>query len=417
MKFKLVYVAITSLILGFNVRIPGRAKIEELFQDIHDNGLQVPPTAYETKAGPEIIAGHLRTECLNRLYDEHPARFKELFPDGVPINMIEGITYEQAQDLKVDHGNENPLLDPMEAQLCANLLFDSGKTEQQVAVRLAGMMDRLKPMKADKRKELLQKEADLALYIEAGKTDLVVSKQQEIDKFKLDYRKGWIQNMKAAWRCPHVVLATLYAKSTGEANWPDNLGLSTPRDTYLPLTLQIDEVKRLWTAFSQDLEIVVDGKKPYNKRIPGPNFNARWTTVVDKAKKKETEEPTVRTKAFSKTELEDDEAKWNSQFAKMLAAHHRREVTVDVNLLKAHDDMAYFAEIVADRAPKAWEDMVLLAKGLEKEIAANNAEVEAKEADTEIKSPPPVVPVEKPTSAKVIKEAPKEPKTKKQATK
>jgi len=386
--FKLVYMAVTALILGFNVRIPGRAKIEELYQDIYENGLQVPISAYQMDADAEVIAGHLRTQCVLRLYEEDRARYEELFPNGMPVNIIEGVTYEQAQELKVDHGNENPLLDPMEAQLCADLLFDNHKTEMQVAVKLAGLLDRLKPMKANRKKELTRLQEDLKLYNETGKFEQAADKQKEIDEFLLKYHKGRIQNMKAVWRCPHIVKATLWYKSTGEHDWPENLGLSTDRETYLPIGLAIDDVKRLSTEFDKDLELVVDGKKIYNKRIPGPNFNARWETIIKRSQDNEGKEPTVRQKAFAKTELEEDEKLWTSQLAKSLAQHHRRDPEcVDLNTLKSYDQIAYFAEILAERAPDEWAEAIQLAQGLEKELAANAAEVHAQDAGTT--APPP----------------------------
>jgi hypothetical protein len=357
-----------------------------------------------------MIRGHLRLLCLDRLKTEEQARFLELFPGGkVEVVLISDITYEQAQVEKIDHGNENPLMNTMEAQLCAGLLFDNGLTESQVATQLAGLMNRIKPMKADKRKELDLLKKDIITYEETGRFDDIPEKKRQIAQLQLDYRKGWIQNMKAIHRCPHLVMATMWLKATGERNWKGTLTIEIAEKVYLPSRLQVDQAKnKLWPAFKKDLAISVNGACPYNKRVPGPNFNEAWDAICDKSKERESEPETVRAKAYSKEELTTDSEKYDSQGFKMLCSFHRRDPEVDPNRLKELDQVAYFAEIVAEGSPDEWKQFLALAKNLEALKVAAQKEVEAAEKDT-TKTPPPKEaaksPAAKETPAKIVRKA------------
>lgn len=390
MKKELTFVPYEQIYAGFNVRLPGLANVPELQADIQENGLKEPVWLFEAKPKSfEIIRGHLRHEAIGNIARTEPTRFKELFGKGVEAIVLRDITYQQAQTEKIDHGNENPLVNTMEAQLCANLLFDAGQTEAAVATQLAGLMNRLKPMKADKRKELQTLRDDIALYQETGKFDNIAEKEKAIAQLLLDYRKGWIQNMKAIWRCPNIVMATMWLKATGERNWGNRLNIEVDDKTYLPHRLQVAQVgNKLWPAFKKDLQIQVDGKCPYNKRVPGPNFNEVWDDICAKSKAKDEEPDTPRAKAYGKAELEADGQKWLSGLAKLMCRHHARDAEVDPNQLKALDEVAYFAEIVAERAPDVWAETLTLAKNLEKEAVAEQKEVEAAEKDTTVTPPP-----------------------------
>lgn len=383
-------VALSAIFAGQNVRLPGLAHIDELYEDIKANGLKEPPWVFGVgNESYEMIRGHLRLICLDRMKEQEPAHFIKLFPDEmVEVVVLSDITYEQAQIEKIDHGNENPLINTMEAQLCANLLFSNGLTEAQVATQLAGLMNRIKPMKADKRKELDMLRKDIETYRETGREADIPEKEKAIADLLLNYRKGWIQNMKAIFRCPDLVMATMWLKATGERNWEGQLKLAVEAEDYLPSNLQVDQAKnKLWPAFKKDLAISVSGACPYNKRVPGPNFNEAWDTICDKSKEKENAPETVRAKAFSKEELKTDSEKYNSQGFKMLCSFHRRDPEVDPNQLKKYDEIAYWAELVAERGGDEWKQLVALAKNLEAHKKAEQKEVEAAEKDTTVTPP------------------------------
>ena len=415
MKEELKDIQHDAIYRGRNVRLPGNANKEELYQDIKANGLKIPMVVFGVGDLYEVIRGHLRDESLDRLKDEEPARFEELFPGGViRCLVLSDITYEQAQLEKLDHGQENPLMSPMEVQLSMNFLFDAGYKEVEIAVQLAGLMNRVSPMKATTRKEIEQLQRDVEMYEKEGRFVDVEEKKKKIAQMYLDYRKGKIQNCKAIWKCPHIVMATMWYKATGgERNWDGQLDINIDEKIYLPTQLQVAQVaKTLWPAFKKDIDILENSKPKYNKRVPGPNFNEAWNKICEKSVERENTPDVVRPKAFSKDDLTTDEEKWDSAGFSLLCRSHRRETDVDPGVLKELDRVAYYAEILSERAPTEWAEAVKLAVGLEKEIIANNAEVEA------APTPPTPEATEKPKEepAKVIRR-PKQAKTqsKKQA--
>jgi hypothetical protein len=397
---------------GRNVRLPGNANEEELYQDIKINGLKQPMLVHGVGDLYEVIQGHLRSSSLDRLEQDEPARFVELFPNGtIQCMVLSDCTYEQAQLEKLDHGQENPLTSPMEVQLSMNFLFDAGLKEIEIAVQIAGLMNRVSPMKATTRREIEQLQRDVEMYTKEGRFVDVKEKLKKIAQLQLDYRKGKIQNCKSIWKCPHIVMATMWYKATGgERNWEGQLDIDIDEKTYLPTQLQVAQVaKTLWPAFSKDLAILVDGKPKYNKRIVGPNFTEAWNKICEKSVEREAAPDTVRAKAYSKDELKADEEKWLSALATLLCRSHRREPDVDPAVITVLDKNAFYAEILAERAPDEWATAVVLAKNLEKEIVANEAEVNAQPKGGA--TPPPEKPTEKEPAAKIVRR-PASPKAK-----
>jgi hypothetical protein len=403
MKEELKDIQHDAIYRGRNVRLPGNSNDEELYQDIRANGLKKPMLVFGIGDLYEVIQGHLRCKALDRLKDEEPSRFEELFPGGaIRCLVLTDATYEQAQLEKLDHGQENPLNHPMEVQLSLNFYFDAGMKEVEIAVSAAGLMNRVSPMKATTRKEIEQLQRDVEMYLKEGRMIDVEEKQRKIAQMYLDYRKGKIQNCKAIWKCPHIVMATMWFKATGgERNWKGTLDIAVDEKTYLPTQLQVAQVaKTLWPAFSKDLAILVDGKPKYNKRIVGPNFTEAWNKICEKSQERESAPAEVRPKAFSKDDLKADEEKWLSAGFTLLCRSHRRETDVDPSVLVALDKIAFAAEILAERAPKEWAEATTLAGNLEKEIVANEAEVNAQPKT--VATPPPES-ESKETPAKVIR--------------
>jgi hypothetical protein len=416
MKKELKDIQHDAIYRGRNVRLPGNANEEELYQDIKINGLKQPMLVFGVGDLYEVVQGHLRAASLDRLKEEEPDRFAELFPDGtIQCMVLLDATYEQAQLEKLDHGQENPLTSPMEVQLSMNFLFDAGLKEIEIAVQLAGLMNRVSPMKATTRKEIEQLNRDVEMYRKEGRFVDVEEKLKKIAQLQLDYRKGKIQNCKAIWKCPHIVMATMWFKATGgERSWVGQLDIDIDEKTYLPTQLQVAQVaKTLWPAFSKDLGILVDGKPKYNKQIVGPNFSEAWTKICDKSVEREAAPDTVRAKAFSKDELKADEEKWLSAGFTLLCRSHRRETDVDPSVLAVLDKNAFYAEILAERAPDEWATAVVLAKNLKEEIIANEAEVNA--AAKAGATPPPEKPTEKEPAAKIIRRPAPKAKPKKKA--
>lgn len=375
LQFITQLVKLASIFVGRNVRLPSLMRISDLAADISENGLLTPISVYKVKDKWEVIQGHRRFAALTHLFETDQARFDILFPKGIPVTIIEGVTYEEAQEMKIDHGNELSLTDPMELQLCANMLFAQGKSEKAVVIRLASLMDRMKPMKADKLKKYQGMLADAALWVEKGNPTNAKEKQAEAEKFLLDYRRGMVQNLHNAYRCPHIVMAALYFKATSERPSKDEEFFT---EAALPMGLTYQHVNSLWKAFEKDLTILKDGKQVHNRRIPGPEFNAKWKVICDELAKKasDAESDTPRAKAMSAGEMESElkEGKWQSGFGQLLTRYHRKESGVDVNTLKTLDKLCYFAELLSERSPDTWAKSVQLAEAIEKEQIAANAQ-------------------------------------------
>lgn len=367
-EFKSQLIPLKSIYMGRNVRIPSLMKIGELAADITENGLLTPISVYEVKnRGYETIQGHRRLTAIMSLDEKTIAK---LFPQGIPCNVISGITYDEAQLMKVDHGNEVSLSDPFEVQLCGNLMFSQGKSEKEAVIRLAALLDRIKPMKADKLKKYQSIISDAKLLDIKGMKEESKGKFKEAEDFLFNYRRGMIQNIHNAWRCPVMVMAALYLKAVGEA---PKEGSDFFTETPLPKGLTYQHVTSLWKAFEKDLTHKDDkGQQKYNKKMPGPDFMAKWKEICTDLTPKEGESTAPRPKAMSAGDMETElkEGKWLSNGFQMLTRHHRKEEGVDAGRLTALDKLAFYAELLSERAPDEWASAVKLAEGI---IAAQTA--------------------------------------------
>lgn len=380
LTFQSAFVAIKNLVMGDNVRLPGSLNIEGLKADIEENGLLTPITVFELEKGDHlVIRGHRRTTSLQQIFAGNPKRFKKLFPKGVPVTVLKGISQEEAELMKVDDSQYQPLTDPFEIQLCANKLFafknaqyPNGLTEREVALRMAGILDRIYPMKATKKKKAEELKADIALAQAKGLVEVVKTKTKELNDLIFEYRRGKMQNCHEAFRCPDIVMSALQYKATG--NLPDGWN----KKVYLPATLNYGHVKKLWTEFKKDLQLDAEkkGSLKYNKRSPGPNFLSKWNEICEELKADETAPKTTRAMAMSAKAMK--EQKWFSTFGSKLTAQHGGDKEVNPDDLTNLDLIAYYAEIIAERAPKEWDELVKLATGLEKEMEAERKEAAAK---------------------------------------
>lgn len=350
-------IAFTALKMARNVRLESRYNLPPLMEDIRINGLKTPISVYKTGDGYEVLQGHRRTRAITLLKETDPKRFKELFNDGIPCIVREVANERDVARFKVDHGNELSLTDPFELQLCASEFFRVGFKEREVIIELAGMMDRISPMKADKRQA-----------IENATT------QAEKDDILFKYRRGLVQGLHNAHRCPPIVMAALEHKATGEP--------VEGYDTYLP-KLTSSQVQSLWKAHSQDLEIEDgEGRKVFSARRTGPKFNEKWEKIVESSHKADAdkENGVVREKAMSgkdmKAEVKD--GKWLSGFGTLLTKHHSGDKSVGD--LTPYDETCYLAELVQEVDPKLWKTVVKSAKAIEAEINKKNAEVTEAEA-------------------------------------
>jgi hypothetical protein len=369
---KLKLVPRDKIVFGRNPRLPQRMAAAEMAADLGLNGMETPPTVFATKDGQfEMLKGHRRITGADYLQETNPKAYQKWFAKGFLVEIVSGISYEQAQFMKIDHGNELPL-GGYELQECCNLLFDYDKTEKEVVVRLAGMLDRISPMKATARKELESKRANLAaLEAKGGNKKAIITLAKEIEDFQFNYRRGKIQNAHHAYRCPNIVMHALYFKETGDH--PEGVS----EKIFLPHRITMNDIKMLWKAFEVDLEETDDkGLPKYSKITPGPAFTAKWDEVCEATRTRDAESEAGQTRARAKShkELEvESKSKWMSTGFKLLTLYHANE-DVEIKFLKEADQMLYHIELVSERSPKEYGEMVKLAKSLEELAIAENAE-------------------------------------------
>jgi len=364
---------LAKIVVGDNVRLESAYKIAPLKADILENGLQTPITVFELQNGEaEVIRGHRRERAVREISKENPATFKKLFPKGIPVTVLKGVSYEIAQTMKVDDSNYEPLSDPFEIQMCANKLFEFyGDKEKPVILKMTGILDRKYPPTAGRKKEIETLKADIILAKEKGLNDIVIVKQAELDELIFKQRRGKCQNMHAAFRCPDVVMTALKYKAVG------TLPEGWDSKEYLPASLNYDQVKQLWKAFKADLDLDKEkkGTLKYNKRNPGPTFLSKWEEICNKLQEAEGKPKAINPKAMAAKAMKGQ--KFMSTGFTQLTLQHAGDKEVDPDRIGELDEIAYFAEIINERAPDEWKEFVKLATGLEKEIKAERQEVSA----------------------------------------
>ena len=362
MEHQSVRIPFSDLHIGENVRLPGRYNLPPLAEAIAQQGLITPIIAWKDQTGKvTVLQGHRRKAAIGLLKENNPTAFKKHFANGVPVTLVSGITEAEAMEMKVDHGNELSLADPFELQLCANLLFKAGLTEEAVSVDLCGLMERLRPMKADAKKKLDELRTNLA----TAKTAKDNQKAGEIDglisKHIADYRRGMVQNLHNTFRTPEVVMAALYKEASGE----------TPKGyekVDLP-KLTTADVTALWQAAAKDFKVMKEGLPQFNKRNPGPEFRAKWTGIIDAQKKKASETPDTTPRPKAKSAKDVVAALESGEFSAPLShAMQQWFLGKEVSNLRQLDENAHYAELVAKHDPKAWESFIKDAKGLEAEV-------------------------------------------------
>jgi hypothetical protein len=364
MKITVKLVSFGSITFGENPRINILKGIETLQDSISANGLMVHPMVHEIGGGLfKMIRGNCRLTAIARIKEENPVRFNELFGKGVPCQVVSDVTPEEVIELTLDHSDSRPLTDPHELQRSANMLFSIGKTEADVAVTLAGLIDAISPMRPDNRKELDALKAKTAEAVKSGNAAAVeLCKRAEKD-YLFNYRRGFVQNLHNIYRCPEIVMASLYYKATGEK--PAKF-----KDVELPpvTTAQAVSLYKLHNDDCKELDPAT-GMSKFNKAITGPKFNEGWDNIVAKAKaalEKGPGEP--KPKAMAASEMDNERKGFQSLLAVRLTRRHMGEKGItDIAVL---DDHAYRADLVRNNDPKAWAEFVNLANKIEGELVA-----------------------------------------------
>jgi len=369
MQKTLERVPVDQLGFGVNFRLPNLYNLVGLQTDISQHDLQEPLMVRDNGNGDqkEILRGNRRGRAILNIREDNPDRFAELFGGGVECIVVSDVSDEEALILKVDEGTKQPLTHPYEIQLAANMLFDAGLAEADVAVQLSDLIDKISPMKAAARKELEALQVKRVDAEKQGLKDYVKTVDTEIREFTGKYRRGFCQNLNNTYRCPDKVKHALFFHACGERHSLDTT------DEYLPKLTQ-SQVTSLWKAHKKDLDIVDEGKtvSKYNKRVTGPNFNKRWAELIAKSKEADSKEPSeTKPKAMSAKDMlaEVSDGKFKSDVAILACKWHAGNKEAINDLISA-DEQAYAANLVRDGEPDLWKKVVKAASRIEKSIAA-----------------------------------------------
>jgi hypothetical protein len=362
MEQKNKLIPLVELTMGQNVRIQARMAIDTLLESIASVGLTTPIWVWKVGEIFEVLRGHRRLTAIRKIESERPSAFAAHFSKGIPCVVISGINSAEALALKVDHGNEMPLTDSYELQLCANLLFASGSTEEAVILSLSGLMDIISPMKSARLQEL-QAIRKLAAEAEAaGEKLLAGMKRDEADELVAKYRRGMVQGLHYAYRCPNIVMAAL-AKRAGEAV-PEEF-----KTEFLP-NLTSGDIQGLWKNHSQDLTILENGRPKFSQSRVGPAFRQTWEKLVAQEQANEGKAKEPKPKAMPATEILKDlkeGLKLRSELACRLSGYHagqKEEATV----LSALDAKSYAGDLVSTYNSELWAMVTEEAAKIERQL-------------------------------------------------
>lgn len=336
MKAKEVKIPLESLKLSnLNWRLDSSYNVNPLVDSICDHGIETPLLVNQEGV---IIRGHRRHRALTQIQKEQPEVFKKFFAEGVPCSQV-NCTPQEMLTLLVDAGNTVGIKNPHEVQLCANLHFAAGHTEESVANLLSGAIDQVSPPKG----EFLKKIKELDEKIGSNPSDMGLKAQRR--KLVADYRRGFVQGLHSAYRCPVVVMEALRAKAEGEGWGPTQ-----------------SQVSKLYKEFVSDMaDLGQDGLPKHSKTKPGPNFLSLWTSLQKEAqeKSKAKENGKKAPKSRSAKELTEKINEFKSKAVRMALSFAAGQEASD--LLKL-DHAAWCAEVAAQVDPevaKANEEIAL----------------------------------------------------------
>jgi hypothetical protein len=360
----------SSLVTGFNPRLPENYDTENMYADIRQNGLLTPIRVFQPNGNDQyqIICGNRRYAGIGLLQERDANRFTELFGDGIPVEVRVGITPEQAMVEVLDEGNSQPLSNRQELQYCADVLFEQGATDAEVSNKLQGLMERImNPLSGARKKKIADLHEQVKAYRHIGNIIKADEAEKDIAKEIAEARRGCTQHLRNVWRCPQIVYWAEFLKHTGRR--PDE----TPEDVYLPDKLTVTQVTKLAKKLDQDIEESKDADQPYSKELPGPNFDQLWNELVENDKANKNKEPTKRKKSRSHDEISSQGLTATSNGMKQVCRFHAGEVeAID---FKSADALLFVAELVSKHDKKLWSKVQKRADEIKAELNAKREEV------------------------------------------
>ena len=334
MQYQIKAVHLADLSEGINTRLTASLDYEGMADSIEDRGIDEPIQVWKTEAGTlEIIRGYRRFNGAQMVAKRSPKRFKELFPNGVPVIIRKDVTNpSEAALAKVDHGTVVTLRFRAERDKAVAILKDEGCTEEEICARLEGLFAKFQTAVPSAKREKLE---------ELRKDP--IKNRKEIRKLVHETYKGQLQASIAVWKCPAVVGIALQHL---EAKEP------LPPKTKCPAKLTYGDVKKLAKAMEEDTALKDDNGMPkYSKGNPGPHFRDAWAELL----KVEKVVGDTRPKAMSAKAMQEqlDSGAWDSEGFKLLTMQHKGDK--DVKGLKAADQKLYLVDLVIRHKPDLWK--------------------------------------------------------------
>lgn len=343
-----MYLQPEDVILGANPRLPERLHLEPLAESIRQDGLLQRPLV--ARIGDEyiMIAGHRRWMAIRLLSDDE---HKRLFPQGIPVIVRTGLTRDEVERAKVDHGNMIDLSCKAEVYLAAEILLRAGATEKEVATTLTSLLDRVFPLRASARRKL--QDLDAKILEARGKARSNLCKER--DDFYASYRRGVVQELHNVFRAPSLVRAAFIFKDTGVK--PEGFEKVT-----LPQNITTAQIRKCFEAHQQDMR---DKPLEYTKDAPGPMFLNRWQEII--ASEEGEESPTKRRKSLSAKAMMDliTDGVVSSKVGKLVVSRCAGDA---VEGLDAFDSIARCAELVSAHDADLWRKVTASARRIEEQI-------------------------------------------------
>jgi len=366
-KYINTMVKYSLLTVGENPRIPTNLALDSLRDSIEGIGLLEPLTVWQPSKDVEsvqIIRGHRRFASIGLIKQHNPSRFEELFGKGIPCLIVTGVTSEEVINLKLDHADQRGLSDPHELQRSANMLFAIGKTEAEVAMQLAGLIDKIAPMKQEARIELDALRGKYNAAKVANQADAAELADRDIRDFICKYRRGLVQGLHNNARCPDIVMAALYKKATGVA--PEGVTVFLPK-------IGTAECTMLWKAHLEDLKIKENGMPKYNKAVVGPIFTSKWNSICEKAQKEiadgSNKDPKAKAMSAKDMNAEVETGLRKSRLACILTSYHAGDKSL-VSNIPALDEASAMLDLIEKYDNAAYVDIIKAGREIEKRLIA-----------------------------------------------
>jgi hypothetical protein len=351
-KSKNENVALENIVKVNNFRLLRKEKdVTGLSLSIEESGLQEPLWVHRSDDGTyETIRGHRRRNALLAYQQRNPELFAKTFGKGIPCKVFTDLKRVDIEGLKLDSGNTVELADPFEVQMYLNTLFDNGVNMEQAKLAAAALLDRVWPATGKTLEELKKLQAALDKEIAGGDAEKIADAQAAYNKRYKSSRHGKMQNCKALYNGPTLLMAAYYNHANMELP-PAGSRYFVGDNRPMPKRWTMDKAAELSKAHQQDIDAAkVDGTM-VTKDEPGPIFKQAWNEWVAEIPEEKVKPP----RSMSHKDIEEKSQSYLSRVARKAAMIHAGNGTPDG--FPEDDRRAAIGEMIAEINPALWEQV------------------------------------------------------------